>query len=230
MAAVKVGEAHLKYNGISYYRGHAEEVILRSIGEKRTPITQQNYLEVKDSLPAGKVSGVKSTVVEIDTETTSQNDFAAELSVIIPVSGLPVPVKLSPEAAFKQIKSNQLKLVKFSIEATDVVKAINESPAKRNLLIDWGDDARVAHQVFVVMDAKTSTAFDNNAAVELSVGVDGIFSATVGASSSKQGTTTVNFAPGSTFAYLLAKIDWDATQKKNITKATDVDDDQWGVN
>jgi hypothetical protein len=29
------------------------------------------------------------------------------------------------------------------------------------------------------------------------------------------------------FAYLLAKIDWDAHEKKNQTRIVDLDDDQW---
>lgn len=229
MANVAIHESHLKYGGVCFYRGHAEEVRLLSIGEKRTPITKQNYLEAKDSLPLVNARGVKSTIVEIDSATLSQSDLGAKVSAIVPVSGVPVPVKLGADAAFKQLKANELKLVKFSLETSDVVRTINDSPAKRQLLIDWGNDARVAHQVFLVMQASTARAFDNNVAVELSVGVDGVFSATVGGSSGSSGKTTVKYAPDSTFAYLLCKIDWDANQKKNIKKALDADDDQWGL-
>jgi len=229
MANVAVHEAHLKYGGVCYYRGHAEEIELGSIGEKRTPILKQNYLEPKDRLPVVNLKGVKSTIVEIDSSTLSQSELGAKVSAIVPVSGVPVPVKLGADAAFKQMKTNQLKLVKFSIETGDIVRAINDSPAKRTLLIDWGNDARVAHQVFLVMDATTARAFDNNVSVELSVGVDGVFSATVGGGSSSSGKTTVKYAKDSTFAYLLCKIDWDANQKKNINKAVDCDDDQWGM-
>lgn len=230
MPSVVLGEAHLKYNGVSYYRGHAEEVELLSIGEKRTPITKQNFLEVKDRLPVDNFRNVKSTVVEIDRQKVSAGDFATKVSAIIPVSGVPIPVKLTADEASKKFKDDELKLVKISMEAADVVRAINDSPAKRNKLIDWGNDARVAHQVFLVIEAKTARAFDNNASVEVSVGVKGVLELTVGGSKSSKEAITVTMEEGACFAYLLAKIDWDAKQKKNINKATDVDTDQWGIN
>ena len=230
MPSVVLGEAHLKYNGVSYYRGHAEEVELLSIGEKRTPITKQNFLEVKDRLPVANIRNVKSTVVEIDRQKVSSGDFATKVSAIIPVSGVPIPVKLTADEATKKFKADELKLVKVSMEAADVVRAINDSPAKRDKLIDWGNDARVAHQLFLVMEAETARAFDNNASVEVSVGVKGVLELTVGGSKSSKEAITVTMEEGACFAYLLAKIDWDAKQKKNINKATDVDTDQWGVN
>ncbi len=230
MTSVVLGEAHLKYGGVSYYRGHAEEVELLSIGEKRTPLTKQNYLEVKDRLPVGNIRGVKSTVVEIDTAKLSAGDFGAKISAIIPAGGVPIPVKLSADEASRKFKAAELKLVKISMEAADVVRAINDSPMKRNKLIDWGNDARVAHQLFLVIEAKTARAFDNNVSVEVSVGVKGVLELTVGGSKSAQGATTVTMEPGCCFAYLLAEIDWDAKMKKNINKAIDVDDDQWGLN
>ena len=89
MAHVAVHENHLTYGGVCYFRGHAEEVELGSIGEKRTPLTKQNYLEVKDHLPVAKLKGVKSTIVEIDDSSLSQSELGAKVSAIVPVSGVP---------------------------------------------------------------------------------------------------------------------------------------------
>lgn len=230
MAITTLGEAHLKYNGVSYYRAHAEEVELLSIGEKKTPITSANHLEVKDRLPLDTIRDVKSTVVEIDTEKVTAGDFKTKISAIIPVSGVPIPVKLTADEATKKFRGAELKLVKITMEAADVVRAINDSPRKRNKLIDWGNDARIAHQLFLVMEAKTARAFDNNVSVDVSVGVKGVLELSVGGSSSSSGRTTVTMEPGVCFAYLLARIDWDAKQKKNINKAVDVDSDPWGLN
>ena len=60
----------------------------------------------------------------------------------------------------------------------------------------------------------------------IAAGAAGI-EASVGGSSSSSGVTKVRISPGTGFAYLLAKIDWDAKQKKNQTKIVDLDDDQW---
>jgi hypothetical protein len=76
------------------------------------------------------------------------------------------------------------------------------------------------------MESSIATKFNNNVAVSLSAGTGGV-EATVGGSSSTAGSTTVKLSKGTTFAYLLAKIDWDANLKKNKTKIVDLDDDQW---
>jgi hypothetical protein len=230
MANVTVKENHLTYGGVAYFRGHADAVHFGDIGEKRTPLTSQNYLEVKDRLPADKLDGVRATVVEIDTGTLSKAAFPLKVSAIVPVSGVPVPIQFDGEAAFTKLKAYDLKLVKFSILTNDLVDAVNRSPKKRQYLIDWGNDARIAHQVFIVMDAEVATKFDNNVAVNLAVGVEDVVQATVGGSGSASGGTTVKFADGVCFAYLLAKPEWNAKQKKNITAMTDANDDQWSLN
>jgi hypothetical protein len=71
-----------------------------------------------------------------------------------------------------------------------------------------------------------ATKFDNNVTADLSVG-EGALQATVNGSHSKSGETTVKISAGTTFAYLLLKLDWDAKQKKNKTKIDDTYDDQW---
>jgi hypothetical protein len=227
MTNVIVKENHLTYGGVAYFRGHAEEVEIGSIGEKRQPLTKQNYLEVKDRIPVDKINGVKSTVVEIDATKLSKTDFMTKVAAIVPIGGVPVPIKFEGDVAFAKLKSRELKLVKFSVMNNDMMKAANNSPQKLQYLIDWENDARIAHQVFIVMDAKLSTKFDNNVNVTLSMGVDKLVKATVGGGGSASGDTTVQMSPGSGFAYLLAKIDWDAKQKKNKTKIIDLDDDQW---
>lgn len=222
MANVVVAENRLTFGGVSYFRGHAEEVEIGSIGEKRTPLTKMNYLEVKDRIPVPKINVARSTVTEIDFAKTTKASFGATVAAII--KG--VPVKFSGGATFDKLRSGELKLVKFSVTTEDMKKAANAAPKALENLIEWGNDARIAHQVFIVMEATLATLFDNNVTVELSAGVSGM-EATVNGGSSASGGTKVRIAPGTGFAYLLAKIDWDAKQKKNQTKIVDLDDDQW---
>jgi hypothetical protein len=225
MANVAVKENHLTFGGVSYFRGHAEEVEIGSIGEKRSPLTKQNYLEVKDRIPVPKIDVATTTVVDIDFTKTSKSAFNTVVSAII--KG--VPVKVSGDATFEKLKKGELKLVKFSVSNNAMKTAANSSPQAINDLIEWGDDARIAHQVFIVMEAALANQFNNNVSADLSVGVKGL-EAKVGGSGSASGTTTVNISKGTCFAYLLVKIDWDAKQKKNKTKIVDLDDDQWGFN
>jgi hypothetical protein len=223
MANVKVKENHLTFGGVSYFRGHADDVDLGSIGEKRTPIAKQNYLEVKDRIPIGLLTKVKSTVVEIDFDKDSKSAFNTAIKAI--VKGVPVGINAS--ATFSKLSSGELKLVKLSVSNNEMMKAANKAREKVKYLINWGNDARIAHQVFIAMDAEYARHFDNDVSVTLS-GEAGKMEATVSGGVSASGTTTVKLGKGTCFAYLLAKIDWDAKQKKNKSKIVDLDDDQWG--
>lgn len=222
MANVMVNENHLTFGGVGYFRGNAEEVEIGSVGEKRTPLTKQNYLEVKDRIPVPKIDVATATVVDIDFTKTSKSAFNTAVSAI--VKG--VPVKFSGDATFDKMKSGELKLVKFSVSNNDMKEAANNSPQRLQDLIEWGDDARIAHQVFIVMEASLANQFNNNITVDLSGEVKGL-EAKVGGSGSASGGTAVQISKGTCFAYLLVKIDWDAKQKKNKTKIVDLDDDQW---
>lgn len=222
MANVSVKDNHLTFGGLAYFRGHAEEVEIGSIGEKRTPLSKQNYLEVKDHIPVPKIAVAKATVMDIDFTSTAKSAFNTAVSAI--VKG--VPVKFDGDTTFDKLRAGDLKLVKFSVANNDMKKAANESQQRLRDLIEWGDDARIAHQVFIVADATLANQVGGNSTVNLSAGVKGI-EVQLGGSHASSSTTTVQLSKGTCFAYLLAKIDWDAKQKKDKTRIVDLDDDQW---
>lgn len=222
MANVVVAESHLTFGGLAYFRGNAEQVEIGSIGEKRTPLTKQNYLEVKDRLPADKLHAVQATVVDIDFTKTSKAAFNTQIAAVI--EG--VPVKLNGDAAFEKMRAGQLKLVKFAVPSNHMKEVVNGVPARLKDLADWGNDARIAHQVFVVMDASLSTKFTNNVTATLSAGIKGL-QAQVGGSGGTSGSTTVNLSRGTCFAYLLLKIQWNSP--KDRSRVVDLNDDQWGL-
>ena len=218
---------HLTFGGKAYFRANAEDVFVPGcIGEKRTPWPKENYLEVKDLIPVNKIDVIKSRVIELDTSDLSKTDIGVNIKAIVPVSGVPLPATLGVDDALNKLKSSEIKLVKFSVMNNDMVKAANNSPEKIQYLINWGNDARIAIEVFMAMDATLATKFDNDANVTLSAGVDKVVKATVGVGGSSSGGTTVQMT-NMGFAYLLAKIDWDAHEKKNQTRIVDLDDDQW---
>src|SRR3954447_2723673 len=55
MSDIKVTDSHLTFLGKSYFRGGAPEIEMGSYGEKKTPITKTNYLEVQGKVPATKL-------------------------------------------------------------------------------------------------------------------------------------------------------------------------------
>ena len=222
MPKIVLTKNHFHFNGVNYYTGGAEEVVCGSIGEKITSVFEANRLSVKDAIPPGYIQGVKSTVVEFDEEKSSRNAFRATVAAI--VQG--IPVKVAGDIAFSKLTQREFKLVKFSVPNEQMKKAANASPAALQNLIRYGNDARIAHQIFFLMEGKESTHFDNDVSVSLSVG-KGVIEATVNGSHTSSQDIIITMA-NVTLAYLLAKIDWDARQDKNKTAITDLDDDPWG--
>lgn len=213
---VIVKDSHLNFGGVTYFRGHAEEIQLGSYGEKRTPLTKMNYLEAKGRIDGAKMKKANAMVVSIDSTQSKKGDFTGNVNAII--KG--VPVSLSGGSAYDKLVKEELKLLKISVMTEDMKHAINNSPVVRDNLDKYGRDARVAHQVFMIIDAEMSTVFSRDSSVELSAGA-GPVKATVGGTFGSAGSTTVEISPGTCFAYLLAKIDWKKDQVE------DLDDDQW---
>lgn len=224
MPNVVVKDNHLTFGGVSYFRGHAEEIMLGAVGRKRVQLLKQNYLEVRDRISVPKMDIAKATVVDIDFSKTTNSSFRTVISAI--VKG--VPVRFSGDSTFQKLRSGELKLVKFSVTNNAMKDAANNSPQILRDLIEWGPKARIAHQIFVVMEASLANEFDNNVTAELSAGVDGI-KAEVGGGRSSSGRTEVQISQGTCFAYLLAKIEWNAKRKKKKSEIINLRYDQWSL-
>ncbi len=224
MSKVIVKDTHLTYNGITYFRGGAEQLELGSIGVKLSSLGKTNYLEVRDKIDAGKFKSTFSNVAEIDTTRLTKYEFEAKVAAIVPVSGMPAPITVTGDAAFEQIKLKQLELVKFTVFNYDMMNAVNSSPQMLTSLAEWGPKARIAHQIFVVMDARLAQKFDNRTTIITPMGPQGI-DVTVGGAVGSAEATSVRIAAGSCFAYLLARIEWNSKK----TEIVDLNDDQWGL-
>jgi hypothetical protein len=216
MAQNKVEDNHLKYNGFDYFRGNAENIKLGSYGEKKKPLTKTNYLEVQATLPAANMPKIQNAlIVKIDYASQNKNDFFASINVS-KVFGM------STDAAWDSLKAGKLKLVKFTIDNTHMTTDVNNSPAALNRIRDYGGDARVVNQVFVVLKASEASLVTSGGSLDVTIAGNSL-KVTVGGTSGQY----VTLAPGSTFAYGLLKVaDW-AKGKDKIEKMTD---DQWSLN
>lgn len=220
MPNVVVKENHLTFGGVAYFRGHAEEIELGSYGEIRKPFKSADYLEVQDKIVLDETKIKSPVITEIDFEKTSKTDL--KLGVTALIEG--VPVKLDGSASFQKMRSGELKLVKFSIDNKDMRDIVNKLPETLDFMKNLGKDARIAHQVFIVMEAKLANSFVRGVDVKLSAGVDGI-EADLGVAWSADGKTKVVLSKNSCFAYLVAKIQWN----KDKTSINLLRNDQWGV-
>jgi len=213
MALAVVHDNHLSFAGVDYFRGNAPSVSIGDYGEKKTPLFGQNYLAVQDNIPSSKLIVKAVTEVEIDTTKSLAADIKLNLKVAGPFSG-------GAEAAYEGLKSKTLKLMKFDMYLGDVKEAVNKSPGVLDNLASYGSDARVAHQIFVVMTAKEASAFKAGGTVTFSMQ-----SGKLKAKGGIGGSTEIELSADTTYAYLLCKPDWN----KGKTSADKFTDDQWSI-
>jgi hypothetical protein len=232
MSSVVVKSNHLKYGGKLYFRGGAEDVLLGSYGEKKTPLTQQNYLEVQGTIPAAKLKVRRATECTIDFANSDR--FVVSHSGVAEgvINGVPVNASVSGNASVDFGSKGHLRLVKLLVENEDMAKALEDMPSTLDRLRAYGSDARICHEVFVVVEASLAESLTASGSLTLSgsAGIKGLkISGTQTMSGGKTRTTTVTITPGTTFAYLLLKIDWNHSgfKKTDIKRLTD---DQFSVN
>ncbi len=214
-----VKDNHLHLDGINLFRGNANVVQLGSVGEKKTPATQENYLSVEANIPVKKLDVHNVTVLTLNGVRISGADVSA--SVDVPKVGT-----LSASAVAAKLTENALKLVKIDVLPRNAVAAANESPKVLDALRRAGRAGRIAHQVITVMDASTAETVRRGGTFSIESG-DGGPELTVRAGGTD--VATVEISSGATFAYLLLKPKWDANQQKNWTRIEDWEDDQWSL-
>lgn len=202
MADAKVRRNSLHFNGKNYFRVGSETCVIGAVGEKRSPLTKGNYLEVKDRIKGAKLRIREIGPVAIDSRTTSKTDFLANIS-------LAKVFRLgSVETAYEDVCNHKLDLVFFAIDTSDMVRAINDSPVVRDSLRRWGKDARVVTAGFVVVDASTSKAFASSTQAEASITVQGV-TIEPKLTTGKSGNVDVEFPTGALLAYDLSSVEFD---------------------
>jgi hypothetical protein len=202
MSLATIHNNGLTFAGVGYFRGNAPSIRLADYGQKRSPAFSANYLEPQDGIPAAKLKINQVTEVGIDFEKSSEADIKLNLNV----AGL---YKGGADAAYGALKSGTLKLIKLDMDLGDVKDAVNNSPAVLNNLASYGGDARVAHQVFLVLSSTEADSFKVGGTVSVSkLGTSLVLTA------GTNGSTKVELSSGTTYAYLLCKPDWNTGKTK----------------
>lgn len=224
MAAALIRDNYLAYNGIKYFRANSEEVELGAYGEKRVRMFGANYLEVYKNIAFAKLDVDEAVIVDIDFNSTRSSDI--EISGNFKVLGANGSVGVGN--VYNKLQSSELRLVKFSVQRGDMVDAINASPRVRDKIDDLGFDARIAHQVFVVMEATLAETMHN--ATNFQVGAtSGDVTIEAKGKVARGRESKVVLSEGSTFAYLLLRMEWDHRSRRRRTEVVNASDDQWSV-
>lgn len=230
-AELHIKDSHIRVNGIDYFRGGAENVVLGSYGEKKMPPLKINYLEVQGLLPLDTLKVREATTLDIDVanQTTISRNLNSEVSGMI--NGVPVTASVDQAARIERWKKGELTLQKLVLDNASICKTLNENQKLARALKDLGRDVRIVQQVFVVVDAQLARgltmAGSSAIKVELDIKDKNI---KIKANRKLQGgsteTTSLVISKGTVFAYGLVKIDW-ASRSTRVKKVTD---DQWGLN
>jgi hypothetical protein len=224
MTTIDIKNNHFRFANTNYFVGNAQLMSIGSYGEKATPLFGTNKLELKGRVPAPKLEGKVKVAgpFELDSSDTTEAEFNQAAEGTIKVVGISVAQK----DIYKQLKSRKLKLVQLFVAEEDMRRALNDSPRALDNLAGYGGDARVVHQLFVIMEASYATSFTAGRSYEISADAAGIVTITAKGGAVVSGKDKVTIAPGTGFAYLLLKLDWN----KDKTKVDSTRVDEWGVN
>ncbi len=222
MSLVVIKDNHIKFMGTNYFVANAQKVTIGAYGEKATPIFGQNKLEVAAHVPAPKLDGKVKIAgpFDIDVTRSSKSDFTTAVGASIKVVGF----NGSQNEVYEELTRKRLKLVQLFVDEIPMMNAVNASPKVLANLDRFGKDARVAHELFVVMEASFATSFTSGTKSEITADAAGIVTVAVSGGKTVKGKDRLTLYPGMGLAYLLLKLDW------KQGKIKDVDVDEWSLN
>lgn len=214
----KLTRTAFRYSGKRYFRANAESIRLGSFGEKKTPLTQANYLAVDNNISSANLAKVSVNVagpfnMTWTNATTAQLGGSTKFLKMGGAKGT-----LTREAA----TSADLKLVKIFMNEGPLRTLLNQhAGAARNFLSQAGGSGRVVSEVWVVMEAALASQVSTNVSVTANGTANGGIELAYGSSS----TSRLALPPDATFAYLLHKV---KSWSNGRTVVSDLEDDQHG--
>jgi hypothetical protein len=215
MSDANVTNRALEVNGKRYFRVGSEFASLGAVGPKRTPLGKGSHVEFRDRIKNEKLKVRDIGPIKIDRQKLDQTNFLANINIAKVFKGVSV------DSAYEAFKKQELELLIISVDASDMVRAINRSPAIREDLKRWGNDARVVTTGFVIVKAETSREFSSSNDVEAELTVKGV-TLNPKVSTSSRGATSVEFPEGAFFAYGPSKLVWDEKNEKKATRVVDL--------
>ena len=204
-------------DGNRYFRRNSPRVEVGSYGEKKTPLTQANYLAVEGHVKFSYLDSKlkKENPGKIDWSRCSKADVEADVKTYFDLCG----VKLN--FTHQKAKEAELELMLIYINEGALKKVLNKDAHKvRQEMKKEGKDARICSSVWVVMSGRLakrfSTSVDLNASATTAKGLK----ITAKGGAQWEGTETIELTSGTVFAYGLHKV-----KKWKGDEIDDLDDD-----
>lgn len=215
----KVTQHALKINSLKYFRGNASLVRMGSFGRKKDPIGAKAYLDIYNHVNPEYLKGRVQVTPPIDINW--QKTTQADVGVGAVLNFFGIKAKAAREISYENAKQAKLKLLQFSIiegPLTDMLN--NQAVGARNYLADEGKDGRIVSEIFLLISGELAEAMAVKGREAVSVEVVGQ-SIDLSLNLGSQGSQTIRYSPGTTFAYKLHKVKRWSKGKENIEKMED---------
>ena len=207
MSAYTLKNKSLKVNNTKYYRSNG--VQLGDVGEKKTSIFSVNRVDSQSNIPAPKM------FVKYGESISMTSEFAGDISASVSYKGL------TGSMFRKQLTNGDLKLIRYFMENRDIENGIESSSRLIESIRNFGRDARVVSDVWVVVEAEMYEATKGGGKLS--------FKRSASGEAKLERKTTVVLSPDTVIAYMLQKIDWEEKQKKNWSKIAKLIEDPKGL-
>jgi hypothetical protein len=220
-ARINLTNAAFRYNSMRYFRGKSENVRLGSYGDKKTPITQSNYLLVQNNITAENLAKRPSHITgPYAIDWSRQSDSAVNVGLSF-INALGAAVPLTRSATH----SANLQLVKVHFNRGPLTTLLNRhANGARNWLAGAGNSGRVVGEIWVVMEGTLASEVTTRGSISADASVLGI-KIDLSAGTSTTRVSSVVLPSGTTFAYLLYKVKkWN----RDKTVIEELEDDQHG--
>ncbi len=205
--ATKVTESYFELGGRKYFRGNAQLLQMGTFGAKNGSFGGRAYLDPEANVLPAYLEGrvLAGTIAKIDWAQVSKT--AVEVNGQLTYQGLDGAVEVG--AGYEKIKTARLELANFYMLEAPLKEMLNTvADGARKGLAKEGADGRIVTEVWVGLTIELAEHFRSYAAGTLSVKAkDGALQAT--ATGGKHGAQSIQFLPGTCFAYKLHKVkDW----------------------
>jgi len=200
----KIADNYLLFEGSKYFRRGAHLVNPGGYGQKRNPLGSAPYLEVQNKIKNENLVGYFNyrTTIKIDWSKSSQGEVDAGGEFKF----LGLGVKAVDTASYEKAKSAKLQLMSLAINEGPLQRLLNESAdGARKYLADEGGDGRIASELLVCVSAELAEHFSTSASISVALNAAGN-SLSLTAKGGAQGSQTIEYEPGVTFAYRLHQV------------------------
>ncbi|MFF0372234.1 hypothetical protein [Micromonospora sp. NPDC005087] len=230
MSEARVAKHTFVYNGERYFRDKSEDVLMCSYGEKEDPLGTKASLNVTNHVDRALLKGKVRYVTTADVEWTRQ--ARADVEAEGQLKYFTLDAAGTATFSYEKAKSGRLKLAKFVIDEGPLQSLLNnDATGARRFLAQEGKDGRIVSTIWVVVEGKIAESFaaagTSTGAIDAEVLSAAKLRLTVKKSGSASGTTAIVLEEGTTFAYLMHRVQkWN----KDKTHVEELDIDAKGLN